>query len=424
MTNTQTPARTLPRLYLGTAHAALILACVVTGWWPESIAGFFYHTWILGGVHLVTLGWITFSILGAIYIVAPVALPAELPVRRWDYAAYACALIGLVDMVGHFWIQEYGDMAWSAGTIAAGVAFMTVRIARSVSRANIQPAVKAHVILACVNFWIAASMGLRIAIDKVAHFLPGFVLSNVLAHAHLAAIGWVGMMIAGISYRLLPMTFPSKMPPGRSIYSSAVLLETGVLGLFVMLLLRSAWAVAFGILIVGGFAAAGSHVVWMLGHPAPRPPALRKPDFARLHAAEAGVWLVAAIAIGLTLLVLPATPRTLHLAAAYGVLGILGFLAQMVVAMEARLLPTATWFWTYRASEYREAPPSPHTMRDRMLQTIVFAGWTVGVPLLAAGMYLESSRLVGIGAWALVAGVSIAALDTVFVIALSFRRVE
>src|SRR5512138_1725472 len=131
MTAAQTPARTMPLLYLGTAHAALTLACFATGFWPQSVAGFFYHAWILGIVHLVTLGWITFSILGAIYIVGPIALRVDLPVRRWDYAAYACALIGLVGMVGHFWIQEYGGMAWSAGTIAAGVAFMTVRIGRA-----------------------------------------------------------------------------------------------------------------------------------------------------------------------------------------------------------------------------------------------------------------------------------------------------
>jgi hypothetical protein len=35
------------------------------------------------------------------------------------------------------------------------------------------------------------------------------------------------------------MTFPSKMPSGAPIYASAILLETGVLGLFVTLLVGS-----------------------------------------------------------------------------------------------------------------------------------------------------------------------------------------
>ena len=75
----QAPARTLPLLYLGAAHISLGLACVFAGIWPGSVAGFFYHSWMVSLVHLVTLGWITFSILVAIYVFAPVALLMEMP---------------------------------------------------------------------------------------------------------------------------------------------------------------------------------------------------------------------------------------------------------------------------------------------------------------------------------------------------------
>ena len=72
--NGRLPARLLPLLYLGTAHVSLALACLFAAVWPEAVAGFFYHAWLIGLVHLVTLGWITFSILGTIYIVGPLAL--------------------------------------------------------------------------------------------------------------------------------------------------------------------------------------------------------------------------------------------------------------------------------------------------------------------------------------------------------------
>jgi hypothetical protein len=51
--------------------------------------------------------------------------------------------------------------------------------------------------------------------------------------------------------------------------------------------------------------------------------------------------LLVATVIGIALLCLSTTSGTLHLAAAYGVAGLVGFLAQMVAAMEARLLPKA-----------------------------------------------------------------------------------
>jgi hypothetical protein len=103
--------------------------------------------------------------------------------------------------------------------------------------------------------------------------MPGLVLANVFADAHLAALGWATMMVVGVAYRMLRIDFG----------------------------------------------------VW--------------------HAASAGVSLIAAASIGMTLLLRPTSPTMLRAAAAYGVLGLVGFLGQMVVAMEAQLLPTVTWFW-------------------------------------------------------------------------------
>ncbi|HJZ74308.1 MAG TPA: hypothetical protein VKE51_21370 [Vicinamibacterales bacterium] len=416
------PARTLPILYLVTAHVSLAVAFAVAGSWPRAVAGFFYHSWLVGLVHLVTLGWITFSILGAIYIVGPVALRMPIAAKRADYVAYACAAIGLVGMVGHFWIAEYAGMAWAAAAIASAVLFMTGRIVTAVRRALIDRAVKLHIALACVNFWIAASMGLLIAFDKVGHFLPGFVLANVFAHAHLAALGWATMMVLGVGYRLLPMVLASKMPSGRSIYASAVLLELGVLGLFTTLLLRSGSARWCGVLVVAGIGVFAGQVAWMVRHRVLRRVDAHAVDFAVLHAAGAGVSLVLAVALGVALLIRPASVQMLRAAAAYGVFGLLGFLGQMIVAMEARLLPMAAWYWGYAGSDDRVAPPSPHAMRDRTLQAVVFAAWTAGVPALAGGMFLESAALVSAGAWTLFAAVVVAAVDTSFVVGRTFRR--
>jgi len=137
--STRHPARTLPLLYFGTAHLSLGVAAAAAACWPQAAAGFFYHSWMVAIVHLVTLGWITFSILGAIFIVGPIALRMEMPVRGADYAAFGFAATGLVGMVAHFWIAEFGGMAWSAGTVACGVLYMTTRIVTAVRRAAVQP---------------------------------------------------------------------------------------------------------------------------------------------------------------------------------------------------------------------------------------------------------------------------------------------
>jgi hypothetical protein len=416
------PARALPLLYLGTAHGSLALACLLAACWPRAVAGFFYHAWLVGLVHLVTIGWISFSILGAFFIVGPLALRMDMPVRRADFVAFACAVVGLIGMVAHFWIQQFSGMAWSAATVAIGILYMTARIAHQVRRSAIPSAVKAHIYLACANFWIAASMGVLLAFDKFLHFLPGFVLTNVFAHAHLAAIGWAGMMVMGVAYRMLPMMLPSKPPSTNALFGSAAALEAGVLGLFATLLFGSPLAAVFGALVVAAIIIFAGRVMWMRRHRVSKPVLAPRVDFGILHAAGSAVWLAVAAVLGIILLVAPATTWTLHVAAAYGAAGLIGFLSQMIVAVETRLLPLATWYWTYERDGYRNAPPSPHVMRDRGLQAIGFAGWTLGVPALAGGLLLESAALVRIGAWALFVSVALAALDNALVVGVSFHR--
>ncbi|OFW14030.1 MAG: hypothetical protein A3H29_15000 [Acidobacteria bacterium RIFCSPLOWO2_02_FULL_67_21] len=418
------PSQAAPLLYLATAHVALAVACAFAAYQPDAVVGFFAHSWTAALVHLITLGWITGSIFGAFYIVGPLALRMEMRARGMDYVAYALVTAGLAGMVVSLWIREHAGTAWAAATVTCGALYMTSRILAEIRRAAVPAAVRLHIILACVNFWLAASMGVLIAVDRVAHVLPGPLFSNVIAHAHLAAIGWATMMVVGVGYRLLPMVLPSRMPSGRSLYASALLLEAGVLGLFASLLLRSVAGRLFGAMIVAGLAVFLGHVVWMLRHPAPRPAGAPRVDFAVLHAAAAGASLLAAVLLGLTLLMVPLSAQTLRAASVYGVLGLVGFLAQMVAAMEIRLLPMVTWCWAYASSGYRVPPPSPHAMRSRSLQVLGLAGWTIGVMALAAGFGFESAPLVRLGATALFAGVAAATLDHVSVLTGAFHAVR
>lgn len=399
----QLPPRLLPVLYFGVAHVALALACLAVATDPRGVSGFFYHARMLGIVHLVTLGWITASILGSLYIVGPIALRISIPAGWLDYTAFALVLIGVVGMVAHFWMQEYGGMAWSAITVGTGILIVGAHVAWRLRGASLPSAVSAHIILAFLNVGGAATAGVLIGFDKVYHFLPGFVLANVFAHAHLAAIGWASMMVVGIAYRLLPMVLPSAMPKGPTMWISAILLEVGVCGLFVTLLWRNPFLWVFALIVNAGFTAFFSHVVWMLRRPRSRPPGLRRPDPAVLHAAAAFLWLIAAASLGVWLTLAEPSANTLRLAMAYGVFGLVGFLAQMVVGMESRLLPIFAWYWAYANTEYKGPVLSQHEMPWRYGQDLVFLLWLFGVPSLAGGLALDLVPFVSAGAWCLLA---------------------
>jgi hypothetical protein len=407
---TQLPPRLLPVLYFAVAHVALIVAFGAVATDPRSVSGFFYHPRMLGIVHLITLGWITASILGSLYLVGPIALRMWIPATWLDYTAFALVLIGIVGMVSHFWLQEYGGMAWSAITVGAGIIAVGVHIALRLRHASLPRAVSAHIVLAFFNVLGAATLGALIGFDKVYQFLPGVVLANVFAHAHLAALGWATMMVIGVSYRMLPMILPAAMPSGSRLWISAILLQTGVSGLFVTLLRRGPFAWIFALAIVGGLAAFLSQVGWMLRRRRPRPPGLRVPDPAVLHAGASFVSLVIAAALGVWLTIAESSASTLRVTMAYGVFGLVGFLAQMIVGMEGRLLPIFAWYWAYATSGSKGSVASPHDMSWRGGQEVVFVLWLFGVPALAGGLAFDAVPFVGAGAWCLLAA---AVLDAV-----------
>jgi hypothetical protein len=397
------PPRLLPLLYFGLAHVALTLAFAVVAVNPAGVTGFFYHPRMLAVVHLVTIGWITASILGALYLVGPIALRMPLRARWFDYVAAALVAIGLVGIVSHFWIVEYKGMSWSGGTAAAGVLLVGARLIGPLRRAAVPTAVKLHVALAFGNMIGAGTMGILLAIHKVHPFLPGFPLDHVFAHAHLAAVGWASMMVMGIAYRLLPMVLPSRMPTGSRLYGSAILLEIGVAGLFLTLLMHAPGAGIFALVIVAGFAVFFTQAGWMLRHRRPRPPAIRTPDFSVVHAVSALASLAVACGLGLWLSFAEPSRFTIPVATAYGVLGLVGFLAQMVVAMEGRLLPLLAWYWASANADGRGSVPSPHEMPWRAAHIAVFTSWLAGVPALAAGLALGSPAVTGAAAWLLCA---------------------
>jgi hypothetical protein len=271
--------------------------------------------------------------------------------------------------------------------------------------------VKAHVALAFLNILGAATMGILLGLDRLHPILSGYVLTNVFAHAHLAAIGWASLMVVGLAYRLLPMVLPAAMPDGLSLYASAILLEGGVIGLFVSLLKESRWTPLFGGLVVAGFGMFLGRVIWMTRHRRPAPVRRPQPDYGVRHVAVALIYLAVACVLGLTVALSPMTDWTLHLAAVYGVCGLIGFLAQIIVGVQTRILPTFAWYHAFARAESNTSVPPPDALARHELQAVIFWLWLFGVPALAAGFAFDAIPCLAAGAWLLFTATIASACD-------------
>lgn len=391
------PARRTPLLYLGFAHASLLAGLVTLALHPTALGGFYYHPKLIAVVHLVTLGFITSAILGALYLVCPLALRVPLPEGRIDVAASLSWMVGVSGIASHFWLESYSGMAWAGALAMATPAFVGSRVLRGLRRAPVPLEARLPIALAILNLFLAGAFGLLLGVNKRDPFLPFAQLAGVHAHLHLAAVGFATLMVVGAGYRMLPMVIPAAMPRGRVAIASSVVIEAGTLGLAAALLARPAWVPVATAVVVGGIGLFLSRVGFMLRNRRPPPRERPRPDWALLHAMQALLYLVIASLLGLVLAAAPPSDAMLRLAMAYGVCGLLGFLCQLVVGIEMRLLPLAAWLRSFADRGYVELPPSLHTAAPRATAGAALGSWTLGVPCLAIGMALDWPRWISGG---------------------------
>lgn len=400
------PSSALPLAYYLVAHAGLSTALLTLVIDPSLPGGSFYHPRFVALVHLLTLAWLTGSILGSLYIVGPLALRVPMPVTKGDWIAFGSFVFGASGMVSHFWINTYDGMAWSAVFVVGAIAWVGSRVTRGLHSARIPWGVGLHVRLAFFNILAGAALGMLLGFDRSRGFLTISPLATMFAHAHIAAIGWVMMLVIGLSYRLIPMILPAAMPSGRSVALSAVLVESGLAVLSALLMADSQYLWIGALLIVGGVTSFVAHVRWTIARRLPRPPALPVRDWSTWQVHSAFVWLAVAVGVGLALTLRTQDDYRLPLMWTYGVAGLVGFLAQMVAGMQGRLVPMYAW---YRAFAAAGEPPSvaAHALPSEAFARLIFVCWAAAVPTLTYGLAATDHLATRVGAMLLLAGVTV-----------------
>ena len=397
-------ASRLPLAYFALAHASLAIALGALIASPALPGGFFYHPHMIALVHLLTIGWISGSILGAFYVVAPLALVVPMRVTRRDWIAWIAFSGGASGMVAHFWLGTYDGMAWSGGLVLGAVAWVGWRGWQGLSAAPVPSAVRGHIRLAFANLLGAGLFGILIGLDRSRGFLAVSPIDVTYAHAHVAALGWAAMMIMGLGYRLIPMLLPSAMPAGRALWLSAIFVEAGLGLLVVTALTRRPLMPAGSLLILAGLLSFAVQIARRARTRLPKPPSLPRRDWSLLQVRASFAWLLIAGVLGLWL-AMADTAFAPQLAWLYGTAGLLGFIGQIIAAMHGRLVPYYAW---YRATVRRGgARPalSVHALTSAPFALSVCAAWSAGVPCLAIGLAFGDLLLIRVGALALLAGV-------------------
>lgn len=390
---------------------SLVVATVWLVFKRDYLLEYFYFSQLIALTHLITLGFLSSLMMGVLHRLSPSLLGVEASSHLVGRFQFGFFFIGIWGMIAHFWMGESKGMSWSTFAVFAA-AVLQVWNFRGLFRVrgrNEWPA--RFVATSLVYFLLAATLGVFLGLvkgyDVRAPILATEYIDNVFAHAHLAAIGWVAMMIFGVELKLVPTTVGDR----RFVPVRFVLANVGVLGVVIAFLAETS-VVPFAVLLAIAcvWHAAGPMLALVRGR-------AREWELMPLMLLVVATALGVALALGWPALADPARGRVQLV---YGFLGLYGFMVLTVVTVAFKLFPM--WVWKERFQEEFGKKPVPgmkelHSEKLRVAANVlIFAGvlstagaigaasgpvLDVSVPMILVGVVCFVANFVRVARWEL-----------------------
>jgi hypothetical protein len=391
------PSPMLPLSFLAVAALAFALAAVSLPWLAADLTGHYYHPRILALTHMLTLGWITLTILGASYQLIPIVLGRPVwseRLGRWELALTAFGVMGIV---AHVALGSWSGFVWSAGLIAAGVithALNTALTLRGLERWSFTAVMLA---MGFAGLVLTTVFGAALGVEHLRAFLPGDFYARLHAHVHLGLLGWVLPVVLGVSARVYPLFLLAPRPGARVMAVQAVGLALGVPAVVGGLLAAPRLA-AVGALAVA--VAIAAHIVWIADLlRTSRRPAF---DWALRFLVAGAAYLGVAAALGLTLAV--GAVAGSRWALAYGVVALGGWASLTIIGMMLKIVPFLVWYRVYAPLAGRMPVPGLAGLRRPATEAVAFVALTVGIGTLAVGVAVGQPEVIRAAAGAVLVG--------------------
>src|SRR5690606_17011980 len=223
---------------------------------PALASGAYVSPRAAGVTHLFTLGWITTSIMGALYQFLPVALGKPIRSVRLAHVSFALYVPGLAAFVSGLVLFRPVLMLAGAATFGTGILLFVGNLAATLHASKRRDVT--WWALACAAFFLTITLvlGLALAGNLRWGYLGAGRVAALGVHLHVAIAGWVVLVMIGVGHRLLPMFLLSHGSGDRFAKAAVALIATGA-GVLAFLhhapRLLSYWTPA--VLIAAGFAA-------------------------------------------------------------------------------------------------------------------------------------------------------------------------
>ncbi len=216
---------------------------------------FFMNVKIISLTHVFTLGFLLMVIMGASYMLLPVALGVKIAYEKLFFPVYYAYLISLlIFVIGmHYFIDQV--IAAGGLLLFISVLIYNVNVLVSLKKVKKWDYSALGIAFAYTYLFIGLSVGLYLALSF--YFKIGLNIYDVLQdHIYIMFIGFVTMLFIAISYRLLPMFYMTKTPGKFYWKTDLIAINLGIIAIIASSFFGNEPAVYIYLNGVGG---------WLLG---------------------------------------------------------------------------------------------------------------------------------------------------------------
>lgn len=222
-----------PPLHLSGEHFIAGLVFLVAGALgivrlaPALASGLYPLPAVVGVTHLFALGWLTTSIMGALYQFLPVALGQSIASERVAHLTFILHVGGVCALVSGMYLARDGLRIGGVTSLGLAITLFLVNLGVTLRRAARRDVTWWALSLASAFLGVTMVLGAALAMNLGSGFLGGAQPLALGVHMHVALFGWVLLVIVGVSHRLLPMFLLSH--GGRTLFAGYAvgLLATG-----------------------------------------------------------------------------------------------------------------------------------------------------------------------------------------------------
>lgn len=355
----------------------------------DKIHGHYFQPLLLALVHITTLGWITMIIFGAMFQLVPVVLEVRLFSETLGEIQFWIYLIGVLGLVTAFWSFDTGmHMTISAILLVTAMLIFIFNISASMVKVKKWNITGVYLIAALFYLLSTAAAGIMMAVNLGYPFIKGDHLQYLKLHVDVAFIGWVLIVIMGVSYKLIPMFSLSHGYSQKSSIWAFILVNIGLLGITTVMHYKNTSFIYyfFVILIAVGILFFLHQIFLILKH------RLRKKfDIGMKHSVIAFFFLFLDTILGLFLVIKnfedPAIELSLTLL--YGFIALIGFFSILTIGQLYKILPFLVWYHKFSSKVGKEPVPLLRDMFNEQFAKVELYLYVTGFIGSALGIVLD-----------------------------------